>query len=86
VEEGVGAPNRVSVVQGGPVSDGSQNVLETMSLGPVIVDVSRGYDRNGEPIGQPGQASIPFPISLHAVLLELHEDVPGADGVQQLSQ
>ena len=84
VEEGVGAPDRVGVVQGGPVPDGGQDVLEAVSLGTVVVDVSRGHHRNGEPIGQTGQAPVPLPISLHAVLLELHEDVPGAEGIQHL--
>jgi len=74
----------MGVVQGGSIPDGGQNVLKVVSLGTVVMDVSRSYHRNDESVGQASQALVPITISLHAVLLEFHEDVPGAEGIEHL--
>jgi len=86
VKEGIGASHRVGVVQGGPVADGDQHVLETMPLRPVIVDIPRGHHRNDELVGEAGQPLVPLSVSLHAVLLKLHVDVPGTERIEKASQ
>ena len=73
----------MGIVQGGPVPDGGQDVLEPVPLRPVIMDVPRGHHRNGEAVCQAGHGSVSGPVSPDRVLLKLHEDVPGAEGVQK---
>ena len=72
--EGVGAADVVGVVQGGPVPDGHQHVLEPMTIGAVVVDVARGHDRNPKTVGQAPQKPVPAAVSLGLVVLELHEE------------
>jgi len=57
-----------------------------MSLRPVIVDVSRSHHGNCEAISQAGQSPVPCPVSPDGVLLKLHEEVPGTEGIQETSQ
>ena len=86
VEEGVGAPEGVGVVQGGAASDGHQDILEAVPLTAVVMDVPRGHHRDGQAIRQAGQGPVPGGVPTDAVLLELHKDVSGAEGVPEAPQ
>jgi hypothetical protein len=50
------------------------------------MDVSRGHHRDGQAVRQAGQGPVPGRVPTDAVLLELHEDVSGAEGIPETPQ
>ncbi len=63
--------------------DRRQDILETVPLLPVIVDVPRGHDRDPEPVGQAGQAADPLGVPADPVVLELDEEAVGAERIEE---
>ena len=78
VEAGVGAAQRVRIVDRRPVPDRDQDILETVPVGDVVVDVARGHDRDAEPVGQRTQRPSAREVAVDGVVLEFDEEVdPG---------
>ena len=83
VKAGVGAAEFVRIVDRRPVPDRDQDVLETVPVGDVVVDVARGHDRDAEPVGQRAQRPAAREIAVDRVVLEFDEEAAGTEGVAQ---
>jgi hypothetical protein len=82
MEERVRAPVPVRAVERGAVPDRDEHVLEAVLLRAVIVDVAGRHDRNAHAVGERAERSQPRAVPLHAIVLELDEDVLRAERVE----
>ena len=74
----------VGSVQGGPVSDRHEDILQSMPLRAVIVDVAGGHHGDAQAIGQATQASAPVTVPLLLVVLELDEELSGSESALEI--
>lgn len=79
VEEPVGPPGPVCAVERRAVPDRDETVLEPVPLGAVVVDVARGDDPEPQAAPEAGERLVAGGIPFDGVVLQLHEDVPGAE-------
>ena len=83
----VGTALLVRAVQRRPIPDGHHDVLKSMPLGSVIVDVPCSHHGDSEPIGEPAEAPVPVAVPPLFVVLKLDEKATRAEGsVQAPSQ
>ena len=83
VETGVGTAEGVGIVDRRPVPDRDQDVLETVPVRDMVVDVARGHDRDAEPVGQRPQRPPAREVAVDRVVLQFDEEVVGAERVAQ---
>ena len=84
VEEPVGPPCPVRAVERRSVLDGDEHVLEPMPLGAMIVHVSGRHDTESQTPGEPSERLVTCRISLHGIVLQLHEDAARPERVHEL--
>jgi hypothetical protein len=63
--------------------DRGEDVLEPVTLVPVVVDISRGHDGDLHPVREAGEPAGALSVSAHPVVLELDEEVVRAEGVHE---
>ncbi len=79
---GVLAALAVAGVQGRSVLDGDEDVLEAVALPRVVVDVAGGDDADLEVLRQVGEGAVAASVAVDEVVLELDEEVAGAEPAQ----
>ena len=79
---GVLAALAVGGVQGRAVLDGHQHVLEAVALPYVAVDVAGGDGAQAQVLRQVGQGAVAAGIAVDEVVLELNEEVGGAEPLE----
>ena len=84
VEEPVGPPRTVRAVERRSLLDGDEHVLEPMPLGAMIVHVSGRHDAESQTPGEASERLVARRISLHGIVLQLHEDAARPEGVHEL--
>ena len=63
-----------------------EHILEAMLLGPVVVDVARGDDREPESLSEPTQIPDPASVALRLIVLEFEEEVPWPVCVEEAAE
>ena len=79
MKEAVRAPGSVRTIERCAVPDRNQDVLESVSLRSVIVDVSSRDDTESHTAGEPGERFVSGSISLDPIVLKLDEYVAGSE-------